>query len=169
MAKTLRDPFPSSAVARLLDRGAAIRATQSNNDQGGTASMPTAGEPSNAVKPASVFEIPAIKREFVLTPAADETFSRLLSLYRRATRTRLSGSHVFRVMMIAVDHCMSALECEALDLGPHRLPPNGKNHESHRQAFEERLAEAFVAGMRSAAAFRSAQPETARRTNQSGS
>lgn len=168
MARTLRDPLPSSAVARLLDRDAAARAIQSNHDHGLTKGMLADTPPSRSAKPMSASGTPAIKREFVLTAAADETFSRLLFLFRKATGTRMSGSHIFRMMMIAVEHSMTSLERETRTLGAHRLPPNGSDHESQRHAFEERLAEAFVAGLRSAASFHTTRPEVTPPPEKSG-
>jgi hypothetical protein len=101
------------------------------------------GEPAN------------IKREFVLSPSTDETFSRLVELYRRSTGTRLSSSHVARAMLKGVAACMASLEREAETIGRLRLPGNARGREGERERFEDRIAEAFTNGFRSAAAYRS--------------
>lgn len=109
-----------------------------------------------------------IKREFILTEAADDTFTRLLMLYRRATQTRMTASHLLRAMMISVSHCFASLEHAARKMSQERLPPNGPAFEVQRAAFERRVAEALVSGIRSAAALDAAAPEAAPTRDQPG-
>lgn len=177
MAKPLREPPPSSSVARLLDVEAASRALAPAQP---TPAQPV--EPANRDAPANVPYIPPpqqreppparhvptptaspppatgepanIKRELVLSPSTEEAFSRLVELYRRSTGTRLSSSHVARAMLKGVAACMASLEREAEAIGRLRLPGNARGREGERERFEDQIAEAFVNGVRSAAAYR---------------
>jgi hypothetical protein len=58
-------------------------------------------------------------------------------------------------MLKGVAACMASLEQEAGAIGRLRLPGNARGREGERVRFEERIAEAFVNGVRSAAAYRS--------------
>jgi hypothetical protein len=175
MPKPLRQPPPSSSVARLLDLGAAARAVATVQPDPAppqqTATVPATppaqsaqpvithapaantAPPPAPQPPAATGEQPNVKREFVLTPSADATFSRIVDLYRRSTGTRLTSSHVARAMLMGVAHCMDSLEREARRITPTKLPSNARGRELERERFEARLADAFVAGMRAAAAF----------------
>lgn len=169
MPKALREPPPSSSVARLFDLGAASRAV---------AAMPPLVEDSQESKPmraeyrsaleqsddvsrpriqstALTGEPANIKRELVLSPSTDQTFTNLVDLYRRSTGTRLSASHVARAMLTAAAHAVPSLEHEARQIGRLKLPSNARGREGERERFERRLAQAFVAGMRAAAALNS--------------
>jgi hypothetical protein len=168
MAKPLREPPPSSSVARLLDVEAAARALAPAEPINRDAPV----SPPLAPKREEVPPIPAaqalpvqriaptgepanIKRELVLSPSTDETFSKLVELYRRSTGTRLSSSHVARAILKGVAACLPALEREAETIGRLRLPGNARGREGERERFEERIAEAFTNGVRAAAAYRS--------------
>jgi len=158
--------MPTSAVARLLDREVAARAIEPRPGIAVLESAIAGHAPArkNAHGPAA----PLIKREFILTESADETFTRLLMLYRGTTRTRMTASHLFRAMMIGLSHCFTALDHESQRMSQERLPPNGPAFEAQRSAFERRIAEAFVAGIRAAAAFHAAAPEPAQTRDQPG-
>lgn len=166
MAKTLRDPTPTSSVARLLDRDVAARAIEPRTGVP-LPELPVAGHAMERNAPQRL-GAPVIKREFILTESADETFTRVLMLFRRATRTRMTASHLFRAMMIGLSHCFTALEKESVRMREERLPPNGPAFEAQRIAYEGRIAEAFVSGIRSAAAFHSTAPEPAQTRDQPG-
>lgn len=175
MAKPLREPPPTSSVARLLDIEAASRAlaptqpavlqpTEPANRDAPALSVPPPRQPeallghhvppANFPSAAPTGEPANIKRELVLSPSTEETFSRLVELYRRSTGTRLSSSHVARAMLKGVAACMASLEREADAIGRLRLPGNARGREGERERFEDRIAEAFVNGVRSAAAYR---------------
>jgi hypothetical protein len=94
-----------------------------------------------------------VKREFVLTQSAEDTFCELVALYQRATGTKLTASHVARAMLRGVAHCMESLEREAKYIGRQKLPSNARAKEADRERFEEHIAMAFVAGIRGAPAF----------------
>lgn len=175
MAKPLREPPPSSSVARLFDMGAAARAIatpppeplsppvasaaveETTRDRPLTPDRPirtpAAPVPQQPAVPQPSGEQPTLKRELVLTPTADQTFGTLVELYRRSTGTRLTSSHVARAMLKAVAHCMDELEREASRIGPLKLPANARGRELERERFEARIADAFAAGMRASAAF----------------
>lgn len=146
MARTLTQLPPSSTVARLLDAEAAARATSGAGitvDKAGAG--PVAGPlPSRE---------PAIKRELTLNQAENETLERVIEMYRRATGARLSASHVARSMLRGVAHCLPSLQHEASRIGRLKLPSNARGREHDRELFENRIARAFVAGVRAAAAF----------------
>lgn len=167
MPKTLREPPPSSSVAHLFDVAAAARAVATPviapapASSGGEAPTSVRTKFSEAPPVAqgaarlTTGEQPTIKREFVLTPSADATFTRLVDLYRRSTGTRLTSSHVARAVFKGIEHCMDTLEREARRLGPQKLPANARGREIDRERFEARIADAFVAGVRAASAFES--------------
>lgn len=153
MAKTLHRPPPTSSIARLLDTEAAVRAISAAN-----APVVAPAEPRRRPTSAHVngdSHLSMIKREVTLTAATDETLTKLVELYRRTTGTRLSTSHVARVMLRAIAHCMGPIEREARRVGRCRLPANAKGREAEREHFEHRLALALVEGMRTAASFSS--------------
>jgi len=149
MAKTLRDSIPTSSVARLLDRDAANRALQTHAPAvawpDALGSNPTELHPGDQV-------VPRIKREFTLTPESEDTFSSILAMFQRTTRCRLTASQLFRAMLKAAAWSMPSLTYEAHQLGPQRMPGNGRNAHAQREAFEQRLAAAIAAGIRPAAA-----------------
>lgn len=103
---------------------------------------------------ANTTEIESVKREIVLSLATDETFTRLVALYRRSTGTRLSSSHVARAMFRGVSKCFESLQREAADVGRLKLPSNARGREGERDRFEDTIAEAFINGIRSAAMYR---------------
>lgn len=144
MAKPLRTDPPSSSVARLLDPSAAARAT---------GRMPTqpAGVPGTET-PRQPEPSPAtpglIKREFILTPAANATLDRLIDLYRRGTRTRLAASHVLRALLLVTRDALDTLAAELADAHPLRLPSNARGHEDERERFEQTLAECLRTSLR---------------------
>jgi hypothetical protein len=150
MAKPLHEPLPSSSIARLLDHEAASRATAPPlatplTPHAATASARAGTAPAVRAGEASV----CIKREFTLCPLTDEAFNQLVGIYRRATRTRLSNSHVMRALLRGIAHCMDGLENEAIQqLIPQKLPSNARGKDAERDRFEERLASAVIAGVR---------------------
>ena len=149
MPKPLRQPTPSSAVARLFDVGAAARAiaaTTPDEQPVTPAKVPTVA-PTPAAEPAN------LKRELILSQTAENTFLDLVALYQRSTGTKLTASHVARAMLKGVGHCMESLEREAKYIGRLKLPSNARGKEAERERFEEHIAMAFVAGIRGAPAF----------------
>jgi len=159
MPKALAKPPPSSSVARFLDLSAAARAVAVNNNAIDSVAAPDAHAREPIETAASVQHAPSIKkkdqpkREVVLTLETDEVFSRLVELYRRMTGTKLTTSHVARAILKGAHHCMPYLEREARHIGPMNLPSNARGRELERERFEARLADAFIAGMRSAPAM----------------
>lgn len=156
MPKPLRHPPPSSSIARLLDLDAAARAVAAPlSTEPPTVSVRPEAMASLPRQPAlpDCGETPRTKRELVLTPSADETFSRLVELYRRSTETKLTSSHVARAILKGIAHCMDFLEREARRMKPLKLPSNARGRQLERERFEARIADAFVAGIRSAPAM----------------
>ncbi|MBI1827304.1 MAG: hypothetical protein HY287_03885 [Planctomycetes bacterium] len=150
MAKALHDSQPTSSVARLLDAGAAARAVAPHplhNESAAEAHRLVAPSPVEGIGIALTGETPCIKRELVLTRSADETLTRLVNVYRQATATRLTTSHVARAMLKAVSHCMEQLQREAGNIGAMKLPSNARGREGERDRFEERIAHLFLSGM----------------------
>lgn len=155
MAKPLHQTPPTSSVSRLLDASAAMRATApapAGTPVSGALPVPMPVEVAGA--PRDIFgEVVYLKREFVVTLEADEAITRLVEAYRRATRTRMTASHVLRSVALAVERAMPTLEREAQRLGPMRLPSNARSRRAERERFERAIAAAFTAGMRAAAAM----------------
>jgi hypothetical protein len=94
-----------------------------------------AGEPAN------------IKREFVLTPSADETLRTLVSVFERATGTTITNSHLLRTLLRAAAEALPEIEKEAARLGRMKRPSNARGNESERDEFERRLAQALLAAL----------------------
>lgn len=113
-------------------------------------------------------QAPRIKREFILTNEAENTFCELFALLRRTTRSRLTASQLFRAMLKATKRALPALQYEAHQLGPMRLPGNSRDAYPQREAFEERLALAFARGLSAAAALQAAAPEPAPTRDRTG-
>jgi hypothetical protein len=154
MPRSLTHPPPSSTVARLLDSQAAARATGAIQS-----ALPVAAPVPLAASDALAATQPAdrrdseIKRELTLSRNTDETFAQLIELYRRATGTRLSASHLARAVLVGIATCLPALQREAARLGHWKLPSNAPGHELERQTFEEHIGRAFVAGIRAMPTF----------------
>lgn len=157
MPKPLRHQPPSSSVAHLLDFSAAARAVSApveEETRGAREGEHPLSAPQRVPRREAVSgEQPNVKRELVLTASTDEAFSRLVELYRRTTGTRLTASHVARAVFKSVAHSMDQLEREARRLGRLKLPSNARGNEAERERFEARIADAFLAGVRAAAAF----------------
>lgn len=149
MAKSLAARPPTSAVARLLDGDAAARAVSVL-----TLTAKPLREESEppAPTPVATGEPATVKRELVLTPAADAALSRLVTLYRQATGTKLTTSHVARAVLHVVAACEPFIEREAATLGPTPLPSNAKGREAERDAFERHIARAFHTALAAAMA-----------------
>ncbi len=166
MAKALRESIPSSSVARLLDKSAATRALEPMESMGQVdADRQERDHPEPSCTPTPARQI---KREFILSPEADDAFSRLLDIFRRSTQTRLSASYMLRALILAAGHALPTLEREARRLGRLRLPGNGPGTEALRESFERRLAAAFVAGMRATDSYELSADETARSRDRTG-
>lgn len=150
MARTLSKNPPTSSVARLFDQEAVSRALASSPGPPRAQESPNAHAtmPSERVRTSAV-----IKREFVLTLEAEDTLTRLVQVYRRATGTRLSNSHVLRGVLRGIEHGLAAIEREANVLGALKLPSNAKGREAERERFEKALASSFVAAMRTLPAY----------------
>lgn len=156
MAKQLRQPPPSSSVARLLDLTAAARAVAPAIDPPSIAGHFEESKESTKeytpVASQSMQGTPYIKRELILTQETDATLSQLVELYRKATGSKVTTSHVARSLLLAVHHSMDYLSRESRRIGPLKLPSNARGREQDRLKFEARLADAFLAGMRAAPA-----------------
>lgn len=145
MAKALKHSPPTSSVGRLLDKSAVARALSPASP------LPQASKTCEDAPQISDFtdHTPKLlKREFVLTPTTEDALTRLVQVYRNATGTRLSNSHVIRAVLRGVAHGLSAIEREANCIGPLRLPSNAKGREAEREQFENMLTSSFIAAMR---------------------
>ena len=169
MAKALRDPIPTSSIARLFNTEAANRAV--------AVPEPVTSQPVELVAVADVVgvhrgpsvdprqdELPLqVKREFIFSVSTDAAFTDVVDLFRRSTGTRLSSSHIARALCTGLARCMPSIEREARRLGRLKLPSNAKGREGVRDRFEDLLAAAIVNGIRATAAYESVEPsDTAR-------
>lgn len=158
MAKHLRQPQPSSSVARLFDLDAAARAVApqlpppANDEPPPVAAdpQPEATTPRHHARPAA--DTPSVKRELVLTRRTDDVLNQLVDTFRRTTGTKLTASHVARAFLTAIAHCMDHVGREARRVGPLKLPSNARDNQAEREHFEAQLADALIAGMRAAPA-----------------
>lgn len=154
MPRPLREAPPSSAVARLLDVNAAARAV-STTAVLGPETTNAAAPPEATLTPRTPEQgaLSLVKREFVLTPATEQSLLALIDLLRRTTGARLSASHVLRALLIGVEHARPSIEAESSRIGALKLPSNAHGREAERARFERRIAAALVAGMRAAASL----------------
>ena len=153
MARSLTQSPPSSTVARLLDVGAAARAIGETASAAAPEHANAVSSVSQAAESSAGREPGVVKRELTLSPAADDVFDQLVELYRQATGARLSSSHLARAMLRGLSQCLPCLQREANRIGRLRLPSNARGHEPERQRFEERIAQAFIAGIRASTPF----------------
>jgi hypothetical protein len=92
---------------------------------------------------------PSIKREFMLTPLADESLHDAVRVLSRATGTSLSNSHFLRVVLKVIEHAMPQIQSEALRLGKLKRPSNARENQAQREEYEQKMAEALGAALRS--------------------
>lgn len=97
---------------------------------------------------------PTIKREFVLTPAADDTLYEAVRTLSRATGTNLSNSHFLRVMLKVVAEAMPQIKEEASRLGVLKRPGNTAANQPDREEYEQRIAAAVAAAIAMAATLK---------------
>ena len=88
------------------------------------------------------------KREFRLTKSTDETLEEFVTLYKHATGSDLTRSHVLRAVVKAIGEAMPTLRREAEKIGPLKRPSNAKGCEDRREEFEGSITDAFKRGMR---------------------
>lgn len=154
MARPLREAPPSSAVARLLDVGAAARAiTTTAVSTPESTNFGARPEPASESRSCNDARTMLVKREFVLTSVAERSLLGLINTIRHATGARVSASHVLRALLIAVEHAGPQIDHEARRLGALKLPSNASGRDAERSAFERRIAAALVAGMRASSAL----------------
>jgi len=154
MARTLRDPPPTSSLARLLDLDAATRATSRHRDpltdQYGDRAAPidrdARPEARSSTEWPDVIRPSRIKREVLLCCETDETLDEVVRMLRLSTRTRVTTSHVVRALLRAISRRLDDIRRQAVHLGPRRLPSNSAGSEHARRDFEEALAAIFFAG-----------------------
>jgi hypothetical protein len=96
------------------------------------------------------------QREFQLTRSTDAILEDLVMLYRRATGSDVTRSHVLRSVLKAVAEQLPELREAAEGIGPLRRPSNARGFEEAREEFEEQIKEAFRRGMAAGAARRTA-------------
>jgi hypothetical protein len=108
----------------------------------------------DTARPASKADIiPSIKREFILTPLADESLHDAIRVISKATGTSLSNSHFLRVLLKVVEHAMQELEREVSRLGRLERPGNARTSQLEREEFEHQFAGAVVAALRKAGPY----------------
>lgn len=98
---------------------------------------------------------PIIKREFMLTPSADDTLFQAVRTLSRATGTNLSNSHFLRVMLKVVADAMPQIEEEASRLGKLKRPGNAPANQPDREEYEQRIAEAVATAIATVASPKS--------------
>jgi hypothetical protein len=98
---------------------------------------------------AKASEPPTIKREFMLTPLADESLFAAVRALSKATGSTLSNSHFLRIMLKVVANAMPEIEREASRLGTLDRPSNARDNQAAREEFEQKIAEAVAAALHS--------------------
>ena len=153
MARTLRDPPPTSSLARLLDNDAAARAISRHRDSvedqygAGAAPINRGAQPEarSSTEWPDVIRPSRIKREVLLCCDTDETLDEVVRMLRLSTRSRVTTSHVVRALLRALSRRLDEIRRQAVHLGPRRLPSNSAGSEHARRDFEEALATIFFA------------------------
>lgn len=154
MPKPLVRQQPSSSVARLLEPGVAVGALSPVRSDSSEQRMPDSLlEPSRNRGRAATGELVNITRQFILTESTDEVLQQLVQLYSRAAGSQLTNSHVLRAILKGVAHAMPELEREAGRMGKIKRPQNTRGKEHERESFEQKIAAAFVSGMRASSAL----------------
>jgi hypothetical protein len=150
MPKPLITTPPSSSVAKLLEPGVGAAAMKPAPAHPGARAVGDAGvrEPAPAGEPGPTGEPADIKRELTLTRTTDRTLDELVAIYQRATGSRVHASHVMRALLRALGPSLPEIDRAAAGLGPIRRPSNAPGREAERDAFEIRLAESLLAGLR---------------------
>jgi len=87
------------------------------------------------------------QREFQLTRSTDETLEDLVLLYKRATGSEITRSHILRAVLKAIAERMPELKREAEAIGPLRRPSNARGFEEAREEFEDQIKTAFIKGI----------------------
>jgi len=147
MPKPLRTAPPSSAIARLLEGNAAVRAVEPPSFSLRAIVPNTAGAvPARRADPRTG-EPACVKRELVLTPSADQTLAALLSVFRDATGAKLTHSHVARAILRMLADRLTAIRTEAAGLPACRLPSNAPGHEEARDRLEQLLADTVATAL----------------------
>lgn len=152
MARTLQQPPPSSSLARLLDTGAANRATARPDESTMVHEKDAHSTKVNDERQhvAAVKHLPAgrirrrIKREVLLCPETEETLDELVRFLRLGTRARVTTSHLVRALLWAVAPHLAAIRLRAAQLGPQRLPSNALGCETARRQFEQMIAAILI-------------------------
>jgi hypothetical protein len=110
-------------------------------------------EPGRALDPEATSEAPTIKREFMVTQWTDDIFLQAVNLISRATGTRLSYSHFFRILIKCIAHAMPELQQELARLGQLKRPSNAPGSQAAREEYERAVASAIVAALQSSPPF----------------
>lgn len=97
---------------------------------------------------------PIIKREFMLTPGADDILHLAVRTLSRATGTNLSNSHFLRALLKVVADAMPRIEEEATRLGKLKRPGNAPANQPDREEYEQRIAAAVAAAIATAATLK---------------
>lgn len=146
MPKPLESPRPTSSLARLLDAGSVSRAISPPASSDARGNEPDPGHPPQPPSTRVRAETRLVKRELVLSAAADQTFGELIEALRRTTGTRLTASHAFRALMTAIRPAISEMTPQpGTSL---RLPSNAPAFEQERARFETALAAVIMRAIR---------------------
>lgn len=157
MAKALREPQPSSTVARLLDPESVRRATlplADSSEREAEIPMCAAGAepPAPAKSQPALHGLPParrpIKREILLTAETDAALDDLIARFRSASGARLTASHVVRALVTAAAAAAAQIENEVRQAGSWAMPSNAPTAAVLRRQFEGRVASVIARGMR---------------------
>jgi len=160
-----KDAAPSN-IARLLNPDVAASVLSPAAPAPTSASRATPLQPHYAAPERR--QARHIKREFILTAEADATFETLLAAFRNSTRSRTTGSQVFRAMLIAMQWALPAIQLEAHRAGALAMPSNARTNRVERQEYDEHLAIAISTAMRGTAPLNAGADEAARSRDRTG-
>ena len=94
--------------------------------------------------------LPTIKREFMLTPLADDCMHEAIRVLSRGTGTTVSKSHFLRILIKVIASAIPDIEREVSELGQLERPANARESQADREAYEQQIALAVAAAIKTA-------------------
>jgi hypothetical protein len=94
--------------------------------------------------------LPTIKREFMLTPLADDGMHEAIRVLSRGTGTTLSKSHFLRILIKVIASAIPDIEREVSELGKLKRPANTRESQVDREEYEQQIAQAVAAALKTA-------------------
>jgi hypothetical protein len=157
MATPLKKPQMRSSISRFLNAEALERANAPLEEpareeipQEVIAPKPKEAAPRSKVVPISAPKpVKTKSREFLLTLEQDAVLDELVSIFRTATGTRTTASHVLLATLSLLSEHIPAIRREVEKIGPLHRPANQVGYNSDEwKEFEQNIEAVLKAGLR---------------------